>query len=339
MVCGEYSVILHLVHILVYFWYMPVVLSAIVPIFLLIALGICIRVVLDFKCTHVPLLARRCKMHNDAWSAVLNKYVLYIALPALLFFSLEHTRVDQLLAPSLLFFNVLLLVAIIGFGVLLTRVLKYKAPMANAYIFCLFFGNVAYIGLPFILSVMPGAAGELSVLVAIHAIVAFTLGLFILEKSIHKHAQPMVLLYRVVKNPLLIAIFVGLMFLLFGWQLPAAIDTAVQMLAQSASPVVLIAIGLFIARKIEIDNAFWHGAVLAGFKLFIMPLAFFLVAILFGVREEFTTSILEAAMPVAITTFALGELYPMHKKVVIDAIIISTIGSLFSLTLWGALLL
>jgi len=311
---------------------MSVIINAITPIFLLIALGMAIKIILNLKCTHFPILAKTCKMHNDSWSEILNKYVLYIALPALLFFSLTHTSIAELPSLFIIFINIALLTLIIGVSFFITKKLKLKKDIANAYIFGIFFGNVAYIGLPFILSLLPNTAGELSILIAIHVIIAFTLGLFILEYSKNKHANLAKIIKSIATNPLIIAITLGILFLITGIKIPHQIDMAIQMLSSSASPIVLIAIGLFIAQKIDIDKYFWHGTLIALIKIIVMPTIFLIVAILLQQTNSFNISILEAAMPVALTTFALSEIYPINKKIIANAIIVSTATSVVTLT-------
>jgi len=311
---------------------MPVILNAILPIFFLICIGELLRFILNKKCTLFPVFAKKCRAHNDTWSIILNKYVIYIALPALLFYSLAHTTKEFLPPLNIVLINIAILIGIILITTLVTKILKLKKELALTYIFCTFFGNVAYIGFPFIFDLYPQTASELSILIAIHVGVAFTLGVFILEYYKSNTVNILHVIKKIITNPLLIAIALGSICFALGITLPHSIDRTIEMIAGSASPVVLIAIGLFMAKKIEFDSDFWHAVTISGIKLVIMPSVFILATLLTKTAGSMIPSIIEAAMPVALTNFALAEIYPMKKKIIADAIIISTWISIISLT-------
>ncbi len=317
---------------------MDIILTAIAPLFTIIIVAALVKIIITANKSPWRRLVDKITHRDDIWSEVLNKFALYISLPALIFYTLVHTEPSTLLSWSSIWINVGLIIFIIIVTHILTKYFKLDKKLANVYILCGFFGNVAYIGLPFVLSLYPGSGGQLGVLIAIHVIIAFTIGLGILEYSKHKRANFKVTLLNIVKNPLVISIALGLLFLKFGWSVPEILDATVMILAGSASPVVLTAIGLFIARKIKIDAEFFHSTLITFLKIVIMPILFLLVAFYFKLGGSFHSSILEAAMPVAITNFAMAEIYPMNKKVVANAIMLSTIFSVFTLTFFSMLL-
>mgnify|MGYP001561065814 CR=1 FL=1 len=312
------------------------IIAAIVPIFLLILVGVVIKL---FENIRHPVWARMCNtvgFCDDRWSRVLNLFALYVALPALIIHSLAHTSRQQLIGRQMLFTTVVVLVAAALFMFLVTKLLKMRKDLANAYILCGFFGNVAYIGPPFILALLPGTEGSVSVLIAVHVLVAFTVGVAILEHSKHPHIQLDQMLRDVLVNPLILAAIVGLLLLYLKILPPGPIDSALRMLAASASPTVLIAIGLFIARRIRFDKALWHAIAISGIKLIALPLIFVIVGNIMSFKTGFTPSILEAGMPVALANFALAEIYPMDKRIVAKSIIVSTVLSIFTLSALAA---
>ena len=315
---------------------MSIILNSILPLFLLIALGVVIKLVQNIQ--H-PTAAKICSLTghcDDKWSEVLNKSALYIALPALILHSLANTPKAELVGRDVMLMNVILLAVFFVTILIIGKISNTKKEIVNTYAFCAFFGNVAYIGLPFILSLRPGAAGATSVLIAVHIAIAFTLGLYVLERSKHKNVELKTIAKRVITNPLIIAVVVGFLFLYSGIRLPDILDTTLKMLGASASPVVLIAIGLFLAKKIKFDWSLAHATIISVLKLAVLPILFILVSKMFSNATNsmaFDLSIIEAGMPVALTNFALAEIYPMDKRIAAKSIIISTILSLFTITI------
>jgi predicted permease len=279
------------------------------PVFLLIVVG---------------ALARLLKLADDSWVSVLNKYGLYIGFPALIFAAL--TKIEgSLFTNSVVYLdNAILLTGILLVSYFVMKLVTRDETLRNTYFICIWIGNVAYIGFPFLGSLVPGSSGEVSIIVAIYLLILFTVGLWFLERSRFKKARVRDLAMHMATSPLLLSVILGLIVVWLNLYVPPVIDQAVNMIAASASPVVLLALGIFIVDRLHWSKDIIHAAVLAGFKLAVLPVLF-----LFLVRDPI--SIIEAGMPVAITTFALAEVYPMRKTVVVSAIIISTLISVITL--------
>lgn len=316
------------------FLHMEAILQAILPVFLLIGIGVLIKIVQQARSTRTQRLLKKIRHEDDQWSTVLNKFALYIALPALILHSLSNTARDDLASKETLLATIVLLVFFALIVLLIVRVIGLRKDVANSYFMCAFFGNVAYIGPPFILSLLPNVGGTISILIALHVGIAFTLGIYVLEVSKYGSCGAKCVAKNVITNPLILSVLTGLLILFFNVQLPVVLDRALAMLGSSASPVVLIAIGLFLAKKIRFDKALAHATIISTLKLVCLPLLFIVTYKLFHQTSpvDFTVSILEAGMPVALTNFALTEMYPMDRRIVAKAIIISTVLALLSLT-------
>ncbi len=318
---------------------MLVILQSSLSIFVLILIGIIAQIVVNKKKTKTEIILCKIGINCHTWTEVLNKFVLYLALPALIFMSLSSISTGQLISTKIILINAVILAIFIPVLILASKFFKAKKDIANAYIFGAFFGNVAYIGFPFVGSVIPGSEPEISILVAIHVLIAFTIGLFYLEHSKSSHHGFKSIIKKIIMNPLIGAVLFGLIALFLNINLPQILSNALSMLAASASPVVLIALGMFIADKIKFDKELWHAVAISSMKLILMPLIFIVVAITLKLKAEFDISILEAAMPVALTNFALAEIYPIDKKIIANSIIISTVLSLITLTALSVILI
>ncbi len=299
---------------------MLTILSVTGPLFLIILIGVVLRLT---------------KIADNHWVEILNKFGLYGGFVPLVIQALAHTNRQEILNGQLVLVNAGLLISAVLLTWLITSWLKVKAELANSYVLGIFMGNVAYLGFPFITALYPATAGVASLHLAIYLIVLLTLGVAIMERKALKKKHWGKVVAHAFFNPLFLAVIIGLALLFSGITLPKAVDDTLGLLAKSSSPVVLVALGIFLARKIKIDADFWHALVISSVKLLVLPAVFFVLALALGRLPDFRVSILDAGMPLAVTVFAFTEIYPLRKQVVANTIVISTILSAFTLVAWA----
>lgn len=307
------------------------ILSAIIPLFILIGIGYLMQRTLPRQPKSHKLLCQLGFASCESWTTVLNKFALYLALPALIFSSLATAGTQALIPVELIIFTALLLVSIITAVSLIGRLFGWSATLTNTYVFGIFFGNVAYIGPPFLTSLYGDVTAPLSIIIAIHVGVAFSLGLILLERSKSTHIAPARIAKKLATNPLLLSVLAGLVVALLHISLPTPLLDAIRMLGASASPVVLVAVGTFIATEWSPGPSIKHAFAISAGKLIATPLLFLFIGSFFAASTIRDISILEAAMPVALSNFALSEQYPMDKKITANAIIISTLAAAVTL--------
>lgn len=315
------------------------ILTSILPLFLLIALGVLVQKTAPVQPSSSQLMCKLGLGSCDTMVNVLNRFALHLALPALVIHSLitveDHTNLPL---PVLAHATISLLV-MIALLVIVTKLFRLDTETKNTYIMCGFFGNIAYIGPPFLASLLPGNESLVSLLIAIHVGVAFTVGIAILEYSKHHRLNIVQLSKTLATNPLILSTALGILLFFLPVALPDIVVRAIGLLAASASPVVLIAIGAFMASEWHPDGTISHSVIISLLALVGMPALFLLTSRAVPSSEAMTVSILEAAMPVALTNFALAEQYPLRKKIIANAIIFSTTLSLLTIAGWSVILL
>jgi len=292
---------------------MQLIIQTLLPLMLLIALG--------------AVLKRT--IADDTWTVVLNKLSVYLLFPALIFSGMVNVKLESIDDFSFIYgnFTVLVLVIFILYGV--TKYFGLTKSMTNTYVISVFFGNVGYLGFPILSSLMPGFEGIVSMHVALYTLILFTFGIGVLEYSVHQQLD-IKILKDTVKNPLLLAVLFAIIILAFDIKLPFVVTKTVNLLAGGATPIILISLGIFLARelpKVEYRHAFG----LISLKLVFMPSIFFVYFLLSGKTDILAISVLEAGMPMAITPFILGELYPMERELIALSIVISCVVSVVTL--------
>ncbi len=319
---------------------MKQILTAIIPIALLILVGYIVQKISDKRHPFLLKLEQIGIYTKENWSHKLNQYAIYLALPALIFTSLTHagTGIDN--AATTLQFTLLTSFIFLGATYLLSKVLyKDDDDKLSTLLLCAFFGNIAYIGFPFITTLINGSSPLISLVVGIQISLVFTLILYLLEVHLHKRASVSFILKKLLMHPLILAVFAGVLLNQFDFTLHATIAEAISLLAQSASPVVLIALGAFFAHTNHKPSDTKLVYIITLMKLVAFPLFCIIMAKIYFPDQSTVVPILEAGMPVAITTFALADQYKLKKDVVAYAILVSTILSLITLPLLAYLVM
>lgn len=298
-------------------------------------------------------IIQKWKNLDEHWSIILNSFALNVGLPALIFSSLAKISLSG--QANIIIANSLFLLLSFALVYSLGKFFKIKKQILKTLFICLAFGNIAYLGPPVLTQIygqkiLPDA----SLIIGVHLFWLFTVGLGFLDYSIserqswigklfHKKSKQDIIRhigFDLIKNPLLISIFLGLLVAISNIQLPRLITTAIDMLAASVSPVVLVVIGLFIGQSQIGKLKEWLPVIaFTIITLFVLPGAFYLGLKIFASNlSQYIPSMIEIAMPLAITPFALADKFGLDKKFIARAIVLSTTLSIITIPLWASVI-
>lgn len=281
-----------------------------------------------FGIMFIGWILRKIKIISGSGVKTLSDYAYYVGFPILVFVSLYSVDFRVLLAHKLYLVNSASIFLIAGVAYAITRILKFDRKLRAAFITCALFGNTAYMGLPLNRlalgeDVMPLA----SVIAAVYIILTFTFGLFVLRhySGVKKGTRLWVL-----RVPLVWGVILGGLFSCA--QLPLPFSSFFEMIASSASPVALISIGAFLYDA-KLGGHFREVTILGSLKLVFLPVAVLLISQVFGFEGlAFKSSLLQAAMPVAIATFILAHRFDVKSDFVAGAITVTTLASIVTLS-------
>ena len=143
---------------------------------------------------------------------------------------------------------------------------------------------------------------------------------------------------NIIKNPIIISIFLGMAVALAGIQFPTIIDKTINSVAQLATPLALIVIGAgFEGKKAlaKIKPTAWAAAI----KLVIQPLIFLPVAAYMGFHGEKMIAILiMLSSPTTPSCFIMAKNMKNDGALTASVIVTTTLLSAFTLTFWIFLL-
>lgn len=296
-----------------------------------------------FLIIFVAAFLRRVGLIAHDWSVPLNQFALTIGLPAMVFLALAQTTITWDQEFSLIGTNALFIFSVMILSFVVARLAGLSDRMRDTIIVCLMFSNVAYLGIPVLTQIYgPGVLSTLSIIVAVYLFGLFGIGVVFLALL---HRTPRTSLWRTVlrslgTNPLLIAIAAGIIVNLIHLPLPHIIITSLHMLSSAVTPIVLIVIGIFIGQTQLGTIKEWGGvALFTCVSLIGLPALFIAGCALFNVPTSlFHLSILEAAMPLGITPFALADKYHLHKSFIARSIVLGTALSIVTLPLWVSII-
>lgn len=275
------------------------VLEIVAPVFLLGAIGFAwVKLGFEYRLQFVTQLS------------------MTLAVPCLIFVALMETEVDpQALAA-------ISLAAIAAYGAVtllfwaLVRLLRLEV---RTYLAPLIFGNTGNIGLPLALFAFGDEGLGFAVVVfAIMAVWSFTYGVWLVAGGGS--------LLKVVKEPLVAATLLGLLFLWRDWETPVFLTNTLRLVGQLAIPLMLITLGVAVARMTPggLGRALW----LSALKAAVCVAVAWTVGRWFALDPvPFAVLVLQVATPVAVTSYLLAEKYGADADGVAGLVVASTLLS------------
>ena len=303
---------------------MHAVLNAALPIFGLIGTG--------YACGRYGLFSRE---GTDS----LNRFAIYLALPALVFLAMSRITLSELgqAGFSLGFGGGI--VAAFGAGFVLCRLRGRGVADASIEGLDAGYSNVGFMGIPLCLLVF-GPEGLPAAVIAtlFTACVLFLSAIVLIEAALQAGVGPAATTRKVLlslfRNPLFLAPVVGLAVGLSGLALPVPLLRFGELLGGAASPCALVCIGLFLAQEPFVLVDLRSVATLVVLKLVLQPaVTALLVLFVFDVPPLWAkAAILLSALPIGSGPFTLAKLYRLEAGVTSGAILVSHIVSVVTVS-------
>lgn len=297
-------------------------LNVTIPIFMIILLG---------------YILRKVNFLTDEFVRVANKYVFVVALPVMLFRDIAGADVKE--DMNLKFFLFCLLVTIaMFFGVWGIAKLTLKdRTMIGAFAQAGARGSAAVLGVAFVENIC-GDIG-MTPLMIVAAVPFFNiLSVIILvfnsneeEKDYGKIKSACI---NIAKNPIIIGILVGLLASLISLPIPTIPARTLNYIAQTATPIALLAVGAGFDTKQAIARI--KPAIGATFiKLIGLPMVFLPLAYkLQFAPSEMVAILIMLASPTTVSCYVMAK--NMHNDDILtsNVIVLTTLLSSVTLTLW-----
>jgi malonate transporter len=301
-------------------------LGVVLPVFGLILLG---------------YLCRRADVLGAASMTELNRFVVWVALPALLFDIMAHTSWSAMWQPGFVLVFWLGSLLVFGATVALRRALGRPLPDASLDGLNAAYPNSGYMGFPLCLVALgPESLPLVTIGTILTVCVAFAQGIICIEIGLQEERRPGRLALKVcralVRNPLLVAPALGAVA--SGLGLPVPAETFLKLLGAAASPCALVALGVFLAQQGMVRGRDLNATLLLSCgKLVVMPALVWLLAVAMRLPAAAThTAVLLAALPTGTGPFMLAEYYRREARVTSATILVTTVLSVVTVSLYLA---
>lgn len=275
---------------------------------------------------------------GDSAAIELNRFVVWLALPAQLFNFASSSSWQTLWQPGFIaaFFLSCLAVFIL---VLVTSWVRNRDLAAASFLgLSASYSNTGYMGIPLCVLALGQDGLAPAIISTFIVFVMFAIATVLIEVGIQSHKKSHEIALSVLRslcaNPLLIAPVAGLVWSSKDLVLYDPLAQVISFLAAAATPCALVSIGLFLMQK---ESAVPQQAWSISFaKLIIQPLIAWLIAgPLLGLPDLWVSSVvILAALPTGTGPFMLAQYYNADGRMISRVVLLSTLGSLLTLSLF-----
>jgi predicted permease len=277
----------------------------------------------------------------------LSHFVLYITFPLLIFTTVTHMQFDINVIKNSVFvfvFSYIALFLLFAVGKLTSKWLSLQEASEKIHVLHSMFGNIVFIGFPFISSLMPGSHALLYAAVFQVAAdsVLWTFGIYLIANKKNNNLKDNL---KHLVNVNSIVFFVSLLMLGFGLKLPDTLDKPFSMLGHTTLSLSLVFVG-HILSTIKIDAMVKKASLyaLSFNKLILVP--FIMLALIYALKpylpflqkDAVAALILQVGMPAMATIVILARKYEADHYLATENMFVTTIFSIFTLPLlWGVI--
>lgn len=309
---------------------MLAILNVVIPVFAVMALG---------------YIAVRFRLFPSDGVRGLVLFVNNFATPCLLFHAMATSDFGSTFNWGVIIpFYVGALTAFVLGCIISVRFFGNRPGESVASGFSAMFTNTVLIGIPIVQRAygQPALATAFSI-IAFHASVLITVGMLTME-LVRRDGAPLhkalwVAFLRIVSNPLLWGIALGAAFNLSGMKLIEPAEAFVNMMAAAVTPAALFGLGGAL-NDYKLSESWRQSLAMSLLKLILQPtIAWVLMVPILHVDHQFVRyGVLLAAMPSGINAYVFATYYNRAVNVATNTILISTVGSVLTVTVWLYLL-
>lgn len=260
------------------------------------------------------------KLGQDYPMRFVTRLVMTLAIPCLIFTALMQTEIE----PAAL--TTVSLAAIVSYAAITAAFFAIAAMLGldrRTYLAPLIFGNTGNLGLPLALFAFGDEGlGYAVVVFAVMAVGSFTYGIWLVAGRGN--------LLRPLKEPVLIGTLLGALFLWQGWHTPLWLTNTLDLMGQVAIPLMLITLGVAVARLApgDIGRAVWLSLLKAALCAAIALAA----GRAFGLTgTPLAVLVVQFITPVAVTNYLLAERFNANASAVAGLVVASTLLSVLFL--------
>ena len=267
---------------------------------------------------------------TEEGSKVMSDIIMYFVTPCLIINSFniafDKNKLNGLLICLAAYMVIQIVSAVLSFFVFR----KGNPPSLKVLRFAVVFSNVGYMGIPLQKAVL-GDEGVFygSVCVAAFNIFIWTFGIICMSGDKTQMSAK-----KLVFNPGIIAVTIGLLVFLFSIKLPLPIASSIKGMSELNTPLAMMVIGFNLARSNVLSALKNKNVYLVSFlRLILVPLCTLFILLALGVKGTVLVSIVIAASaPVAAATTVFSVKYSADTDLSVKLVAFTTLLSIVTMS-------
>lgn len=279
----------------------------------------------------VGLFLKHFNFLNSSDSQVLNKIVVNIALPCLIFINLSKATInpDVMVLPVTAIFLVFM-TAVMAY--IYSRFRNYSKSTTWTIILASSMMNTAFIGYPVIMGVLGNEGFISSIFYDMAMALMFVLYAMILVGVFGGNKR------KVIRDGLtfmpLWAVLFALIFNFFNIELGYVLETSLGYLSQATIPLIMLSVGLTLDLN-SVKSNISDTAFILFTRLLFAPILILIIYKALDIQSLiYNVAVLDSAMPIAMNCLVLSINYDLDNELMASAIFLSTILCVVTLTLF-----
>ena len=296
------------------------------------------QVLILYLIVAVGFIADRLHVFGQDTAKKSNDLLFYIITPVVIVQSFMNMSFDIKTAKTLLI-AFLCMFGTLTVGILIVIPFFNKKEDKNSAVFkyAVSYGNMGYMALPLCNAIL-GSEGVFycSAGVVAFNILCFTHGIWCINKGEGKTKFE---LKRLVLNPGVISVLVGLPLFIFDFEMPAVIQSAVNHIANLNTPLAMLFLGTYIANT-DLKNMFKekNNYLVILLKTIVLPLIMFCIFKVVGISGALLTAcMISASVPSANNTVMFSAKYGKDTGVASKIVAMCSLVSVFTMPIMIAL--
>ncbi len=285
--------------------------------------------------TALGFIFGKIKIFNLSHAKVLNLFLFYVAVPALIIKFVAQSEIAQIDLKQII--SYFLMQSILGLVTFFftSKFLKRSVQESIIWSLMVALSNHVTLLLP-ITKIYFGTEviSQVTSIILMDGIFLLSIITFFLEITTKKNIQALVFFRNLFLNPMILSIIIGVLLLLFRINLNyTPIDYILSVLAACVSPVGLFAIGItlsFYSTKV-LNNLTVSISIL---KLVVSPIVLLLIGLIFfdlGLPEKIPGAFFVSVAPCGHTAIVLCSAYDVNPENIVKALFVSTLASVVSI--------
>lgn len=298
--------------------------------------NVALTAVLPFLCyIGFGYLVKQLQLVDEPFMKKLNQMIFQLFFPFMMFYNIYNTEDGLQFDVKFVLIGAVSVLVLVTLLMAIVPRLEKENPKRGVIVQAIYRSNFILFAFPLTESVFGSegiavAAPMVAIIVPLYNVLAVV----ILEYFRGGNISAWQLVKKILTNPLIEGAIVGILFVIFGWKLPAGIEKPVSQFAGLTTPLALFVLGSTLHFSSLRKHMNYVTSVI-GVKMILLPAIAMLLSVPFGLTEVQRFIYLTIfATPVAASSFAMAENMGGDGELAGELVVTSTTASIVTIFLW-----